>query len=238
MIILKSVDKIFNKMPFRRRPESIIMVVFNSARMERKSAMGSSSGENAKHPCLSINYELNFLNWLGRNLPIDSVVFQYGAHGATFWLAERVKELYVVENDEARFNAVEEEIYNRYLDNVNLFHVPYDDSGRESTAFGDPLVYACGMGEYKHKIFKNYVRKIDEYEDKSFDFVLAGGRARPSCLLHAGPKVKIGGSVVLLDASVKHYFPIHEFMEGPMFEFNRIQGRRRRLTTSTWKRVE
>ena len=59
--------------------------------------------------------------------------------------------------------------------------------------------------DYDDRSFEAYVRAIDVYPDGHFDFVIVDGRARPSCIKHAIPKIKSGGFLVL-DNSNRGYY--------------------------------
>jgi predicted O-methyltransferase YrrM len=53
--------------------------------------------------------------------------------------------------------------------------------------------------------FRSYVEAIDAYPDASFDLVVVDGRARPSCLRQAIPKLRPRGLLVL-DNSDRDYY--------------------------------
>jgi predicted O-methyltransferase YrrM len=69
--------------------------------------------------------------------------------------------------------------------------------------------------DFNSHSFKAYVKAIDIYPDNYFDLVVIDGRARPSCIKHAVPKIKRGG-VLVLDNSDRDYYlkNTRTFLEG------------------------
>lgn len=62
--------------------------------------------------------------------------------------------------------------------------------------------------------FQRYASQIDKYPDQHFDLVIVDGRARPSCLMHGVPKVKVGGMLVLDNADRDYYLArTHPFLK-------------------------
>lgn len=53
--------------------------------------------------------------------------------------------------------------------------------------------------------FEEYVKSIDEFENETFDMVIVDGRARPSCIKRALPKIKRQGILVLDNSDRGHY---------------------------------
>lgn len=137
-------------------------------------------------PYLAIDY-LN--HWLKPEMS----VFEWGAGGSTFWLAERVANVTTIEHSlDYRFDSLPE--------NVVLYYIQPDD-GELGNDPANPSHYRSRpIGGVN---FKNYASIIDTFEP--FDLILVDGRARAACLYHALPKVKRGGFVVI-DNTERDYY--------------------------------
>ena len=53
--------------------------------------------------------------------------------------------------------------------------------------------------------FADYVSRIDQFDEGTFDAVLVDGRARSACLLRAWPKIRKGGVLVLDNSERPRY---------------------------------
>ena len=71
----------------------------------------------------------------------------------------------------------------------------------------DPGAYVSASPAFAGLSFRAYAQAIDRFDDDAFDVVLVAGRARPSCLRHALPKVRPGGLLVLDHAERPWYQP-------------------------------
>lgn len=58
---------------------------------------------------------------------------------------------------------------------------------------------------FEHADFAEYVNSIRDYPEEFFDIVLVDGRARPSALKTAAPRVRRGGVLILDNAERSHY---------------------------------
>jgi tRNA A58 N-methylase Trm61 len=76
-----------------------------------------------------------------------------------------------------------------------------------------PCNYLSWFGEYAKRTFHEYATVINQFADGSFDLVLIDGRARDSCFVHAHPKVKPGGWLVLDNSERERYRGIHDIMK-------------------------
>ncbi len=81
--------------------------------------------------------------------------------------------------------------------------VAEDAANAEDAA--DPARYRSVAPYSEYLDFQNYVTQIDAFPDSTFDIVLVDGRARPACLIHALPKVRRGGLLILDNAERPHY---------------------------------
>jgi hypothetical protein len=144
------------------------------------------------------------IRFLKKNLRREMAVFEYGGGGSSLFFANRVSELATVEHDKEWFerfsvllNAKAE------IDWNGMFVAP--EKGAPSGDPGDPKLYISDDKESAGFNFRAYASAIDAYPDEHFDLVLVDGRARPSCMMHAIPKVKRGGWLVL-DNSERDYY--------------------------------
>ena len=145
------------------------------------------------------------IGYLEKRLHPQTVAFEYGGGGSTLWLAKRVGSLTTVEHDACWFNSIQEEM--RKAPDVNctlLLREPQYESASPSPSPGDSINYGSSMCPGS---FEEYAKAIDPFPDSSFDLVLVDGRSRAACLVHAAPKVRPGGLLVLDDSHREHYRP-------------------------------
>jgi hypothetical protein len=132
-------------------------------------------------------------------------VFEYGSGGSTlFWLRWKV-ELVSIEHDTAWFDVVKGKL--PIGAKVDYRLVPADPFAEENVGKdpADPLAYVSSDEPFRGQTFRGYATQIDGYPDAHFDLVIVDGRARPSCLWHAAPKVRPGGLLVLDNANREYY---------------------------------
>jgi predicted O-methyltransferase YrrM len=143
------------------------------------------------------------IEFLETILDPDMQVFEYGSGGSTLFFARRVKKVVAVEHDPTWADEVARQLHQHRYDHVELLRVPPDD--REIDSFDDianPDAYTSHLVEAS---FEQYTLTIEEYPDHFFDMIVIDGRARPSCLKHAVPKIRSGGYIVLDDSDREHY---------------------------------
>jgi hypothetical protein len=139
------------------------------------------------------------VTYLDKHMARDSSVFEYGGGGSTLWLAERVRRVITVEHDAEWFARIEQEIRQRGYDNCTVLLRP--------PGAGPPARLQAGI-EYSSVAggdFEEYVKVIDDLPDSSLDVVIVDGRSRAACLIHAAPKIRRGGMLILDDANRKRY---------------------------------
>jgi hypothetical protein len=78
----------------------------------------------------------------------------------------------------------------------------------------DPRAYCSSDEQYNGYSFRDYVSSIDSFPDQYFDIVAIDGRARPSCILHARLKVKVGGYLLLDNSERSHYQEAKKLLSG------------------------
>lgn len=133
-------------------------------------------------------------------------VFEYGSGGSTLFFAKAVREVFTVEHDRAWFEVVQERVRALALHNVRLRLVePERAEAPTPREAWDPDRYRSADERFGNHQFERYARAIDDYPGDSFDVILIDGRARPSCLKHALPKLAPAGHLVL-DNSEREYY--------------------------------
>jgi hypothetical protein len=131
-------------------------------------------------------------------------VFEYGSGGSTlFWLKLGCRCV-SIEHDPEWFEAVRRRVPPASELDYRLV-APEMASAPRETDLADPEAYVSSDSRYHGCTFRNYVAQIDSFPDESFDMIVIDGRARPSCVVHAKPKVRAGGFVVLDNGDEKHY---------------------------------
>jgi hypothetical protein len=131
-------------------------------------------------------------------------VFEYGSGGSTLFWAKKGAEVVSIEHDPAWFDAVRERL--RSVPGVDYRLVePEAGTSGSSADPGDPRAYVSEDERYRGKNFRRYVTQIDTFPEGTFDLVSIDGRARPSCVQHAAPRVKHGGLLVLDNAERPYY---------------------------------
>jgi hypothetical protein len=136
----------------------------------------------------------------------DMKVFEYGAGSSTLFWAKRVKKVYSVEHDTLWAKKVKDDLAKKGIANVELFLIlPQPAEASAKVDYSDPYQYRADDNDWREYSFEQYVKKINDFEDNYFDVVVVDGRARPSCLVAASSKVKVGG-LMILDNSERQYY--------------------------------
>ena len=155
---------------------------------------------NKKQPWLVFD-AIDFLN----SLPLKvNRVFEYGSGGSTlFWLNQGAECVSIEHNPDwyklmhPRFEGMDRIDYRLVL--------PEPAENKEARDIADPNLYLSEDVLSQGYNFRNYVCQIDPFPDNYFDIVSVDGRARPSCIIHACKKVKVGG-LLILDNSDREYY--------------------------------
>jgi hypothetical protein len=133
------------------------------------------------------------IEWLDSYLQPSMCVFEYGSGGSTLFLAERVAHVVSVEHDKGFHHLLTARLQRYGVTNCTYrlcAPAPIEASKLppySCASFTSEWPTQAGMS------FEAYVKTIDDYPDGSFDLVTVDGRARPSCVLRALPKIKNGG---------------------------------------------
>jgi hypothetical protein len=151
---------------------------------------------------------INFaaIDYLDQWLKLDHRVFEFGGGGSTLYFLKRAGFVSTVENHGEWFPILENAVKEKGYQHWNGFFTEGVPDGSGSTRFiENPLDYKSNVPQYAHLRFENYARCIEQYPEASFDVILVDGRARPSCIYHAIPRLKIGGLLVI-DNNERPYY--------------------------------
>lgn len=130
-------------------------------------------------------------------------VFEYGSGGSTLFWAANGAACVSVEHDPAWFQVVRD-----HLDGVTVDYrliAPEPAIVPADADRSDPELYLSTDDALLNFSFRRYAEAIDEFPNGQFDLVLVDGRARPSCIVHAAPKVRPGGLLVVDNADREYY---------------------------------
>lgn len=131
-------------------------------------------------------------------------VFEYGSGGSTrYWLSRNMLCV-SIEHDPDWFELVRIHIETTATIDYRLVQ-PQKSTTIDSSDIADPLLYLSHLTRFQGYDFKNYTSQIDSFPDEYFDIVLVDGRARPSCIMHSAPKVKVNGMLILDNADRLYY---------------------------------
>lgn len=167
-------------------------------------------------------------------------VFEYGSGGSSLFFLRHAAELVSVEHDPAWFARVRERAAALGLDTRGLMLVePEPWQGGEGDV-SDPAACLSADPPYAGRTFRAYAGSIDRFPDAHFDIVVVDGRSRPACLVHALPKVRAGGLLVL-DNAEREYYLRHVVVEPARFEvversFGALVGTASFTQTLIWRR--
>lgn len=144
-------------------------------------------------------YTWSCVHWLEEWLTKEMTVFEWGSGGSTIFFAHRCKAVVSVEHNAPLVAPLFETLQNLGLHkNAHIIIEPPENYHIQEYESQDEH-YANTHN------FKNYARAIDRYPNEYFDLVAVDGRARPACIIHAIPKVKPGG-ILLLDNAERYYY--------------------------------
>lgn len=148
----------------------------------------------------------------------DHRVFEFGGGGSTLFFLDRVASVVTVEHDAHWFEKLKSDISRSAGERWTA--IPRPAQKGEVVEQPDPTVpehYHSSDPQYAGMNFREYASAIDAYPDQHFDWILVDGRARPSCMMHAIPKLKVGGFLVLDNFERSSYLPAAERLTGSGF---------------------
>ena len=153
------------------------------------------------------------IGFLDRWLSMSMKVYEYGSGGSTLYFADHTGFVVSVEHDKEWYQAAAAVINKEALAHVTYRLIePVSYEGLQLD-FLQPQNYTSSFQKYNGYEFSTYARSIDAYADDTFDLVVVDGRVRASCILHALPKIKKGGALLLDNADRFFYLtPFPELM--------------------------
>lgn len=130
-------------------------------------------------------------------------VFEYGSGGSTRYWLRRGASVVSVEHDAAWYASIHSLVpSDAPLDYRLTLPEPAPPGPADPS---DPTAYRSGDPAYAGCSFARYAAEIDAFPQEYFNLVLVDGRARPSCVLHALPRLRRGG-LLILDNSDRAYY--------------------------------
>jgi precorrin-6B methylase 2 len=146
------------------------------------------------------------IDYIRKNIQPAMMVFEYGSGGSTLFWSSRVKKVVSIEHDREWYNRLSAELKKKGISNVEYQLVEASPlPAHQRVDYANPQHYASADPAYAGKSFEAYVKTIDKFADEYFDVIVVDGRARTSCILHAIPKLKKGGMLVV-DNSDRLYY--------------------------------
>lgn len=157
------------------------------------------SGWLTKNPLPWMNYMA--IEHIKHNITDNFKVFEYGSGASTEYWISKGCEVTSVEHDKTFYNQLSKKIHSKcqYL----LFEPESISYESKNTPESADLFHSS---DYVGFSFERYVKYIDSFPDNFFDMVLVDGRARPSCIKRALPKIKKGGMLVVDNSNRNYYF--------------------------------
>lgn len=152
--------------------------------------------------------------WLQSFLAPNMSVFEWGSGGSTIFISKRVKKLISVEHDLEWSQAVSQNIKGEGILNCEYLLLEPQSGSYGQASFNDVSSYISISSQYQGMRFERYVKSIDAFPDDSFDLVFIDGRARPSCILHAIPKIRTGGFLLLDNSERDKYSRGEDLLKG------------------------
>jgi hypothetical protein len=136
----------------------------------------------------------------------DMEVFEYGSGGSTLFWASRVRKIVSVEHDRGWFEKMRAALPPGQAQKIHYLLVePQVDATFASRDFHNPDDYISSNQQYRGMNFEAYAKAIDAWPDRHFDLIVVDGRARPSCIKHAIPKLRANGWL-MIDNSDRLYY--------------------------------
>jgi hypothetical protein len=159
----------------------------------------------------SVVDELPWINFLAldtlkKHLRPDFKVFEFGGGGSTLFFCKNVAEVVTVEDHAEWFKTLTETVQAKGYQNWRGFFVspePVNDARTRDHA--NPADFKSSVSGLENMSFENYARTIDQFPSAYFDLILVDGRARPSCIQQAIPRLKKGGLLVVDNTERPYY---------------------------------
>lgn len=141
------------------------------------------------------------LDYLRSLLQPSHIIFEYGCGGSTLFFTGRAASVNSVEHDPSWHAHVSNALVSRSRSNFTLQLAPPEPDGEVQA----PELPGSFGSNHLPGTFRAYVTAIDGFPDGTFDLVFIDGRARPSCMARAMPKLRPGGYLVLDNSERREY---------------------------------
>lgn len=132
-------------------------------------------------------------------------VFEFGSGGSTLYWISKQASVISVEHDPQWYGVVRKRVGDNGRLDYRLVVPVQRSTSLKNDDPSDPGSYSSDDAEFVGWSFEGYVRQIDQVADNSQHVVLVDGRSRPSCIVHAIPKIAKGGILVLDNAERPYY---------------------------------
>jgi len=156
------------------------------------------------HRCPWLTFDS--IDFLDHTVGAGWKVLEYGSGGSTLYWGVRGCTCVSVEHDSAWFATLDRKVASSTMLDRRLVPPGPPGSAPVTADPADPEHYVSFGSEFLGRSFESYARQADAFPDGYFDLVLVDGRARPSCIKHAVPKVRLGGWMVLDNSDRDYYF--------------------------------
>lgn len=181
-------------------------------------------GESFQQGRNSIADELPWVNFLAidflkKYLRPDFKVFEFGGGGSTLFFCKNTAEVVTVEDHAEWFKTLTETVAAKGYKNWRGFFVSSElTNDPRPRAHDNPADFKSSVRGLENRSFEKYARTIDQFAAEYFDLILVDGRARPSCIEQAIPRLKKGGLLVVDNTERAHY--LAHFQETIATAFN------------------
>ncbi len=123
----------------------------------------------------------------------DFIGFEWGCGRSTIWFAKKISHLTSVEGRKSWFENVKKMLKEQNLEKKADLH----------------LAEITSEYEFDKKEIERYASHIDSFGDKTLDIIIVDGHVRVLCLHHALSKIKPGGILILDNADLAEFKPLH-----------------------------
>ncbi|HUP64535.1 MAG TPA: hypothetical protein VM557_04580 [Thermoanaerobaculia bacterium] len=162
------------------------------------------------------HYKPGAVRAIERYITPSASVFEWGSGVSTLWYGTRAGRVVAIEHDRMWWEWVNERLRQRELSTVECrFSPPLSESEAEVSEWSRKLLELETPGSSpRRREFLRYIAEIDPYPDEDFDLIVVDGRERVGCILHARPKLKQDGWLVLDDSHRSRYDEAVDLLHG------------------------
>jgi hypothetical protein len=155
------------------------------------------------------------VRFLNQALSKEFTGLEFGSGISSLFIAPKVKKLISVEHNKEWFSMISKKFETLGITNVDYRFIAQnapEEFQNQSFEMEQKLNFKV------RKDYVNYYITVNSIEDKSLDFLLVDGRARPECLYYALPKLKDKAIIILDNSEREHYKIVFELLKDyPMY---------------------